>query len=107
MARLILHHPKCVAMYSLCCHGLPLISNCLALSVSSPEKAGVGGSIASLATIFKIHNLELFIILLAIHQGRRFSAAGRMPLIVAVGGACAARSGRQIALEHREDGPDK
>jgi hypothetical protein len=31
--------------------GLPLISNRLALSASSPEKAGVGGSIPSLATI--------------------------------------------------------
>jgi len=35
-------------------HELPLILNHLALSVSSPEKAGVGGSIPSLATFFSI-----------------------------------------------------
>jgi hypothetical protein len=33
-------------------HELPLILNHLALSISSPEKAGGGGSIPSLATIF-------------------------------------------------------
>jgi hypothetical protein len=33
---------------------LPLIPNHLALSISGPEKAGVGGSIPSLATTFSI-----------------------------------------------------
>ena len=37
-------------------HMFPLILNRLALSISSPEKAGVGGSSPSLATIF--NNLQ-------------------------------------------------
>jgi hypothetical protein len=46
--------PKTGSMQLLVGHELALILNHLALSVSSPEKAGVGGSIPSLATMFSI-----------------------------------------------------
>jgi hypothetical protein len=45
------NHPNRSDPEVVCNHELTLILNHLALSISSPEKAGVGGSIPSLATI--------------------------------------------------------
>jgi hypothetical protein len=45
------NHPNRSDPEVICNHELTLILNHLALSISSPEKAGVGGSIPSLATI--------------------------------------------------------
>ena len=50
-AQTILRHPKLPAAQPLAPQSYPLIPEHLAKSVSGPEKAGVGGSIPSLATI--------------------------------------------------------
>ena len=51
---MVLLHPKWLLGQVLMTQAAALIPNRLALSVSSPEKAGVGGSIPSLATMFPI-----------------------------------------------------
>ena len=54
MAQIILNHPKSVPSQPFSCQLHPLIPGLLANSVGGPEKAGVGGSIPSLATMFSI-----------------------------------------------------
>jgi hypothetical protein len=53
MAQTVLIDPKCRQLQATRAEQLTLILSNLTKSVSRPEKAGVGGSIPSLATIFK------------------------------------------------------
>jgi hypothetical protein len=54
MAYLILNHPEWLHSEAFCYQLYALIPDYLANSVGSLEKAGVGGSIPSLATTFSI-----------------------------------------------------
>ena len=51
-SQVVLHHPKSNNSQAVLHQSLPLIPNHFAGSVGGPEKAGVGGSIPSLATTF-------------------------------------------------------
>ncbi len=53
-AQIILNRPKSPRAQLFSCQSYPLIPDQLAYSVGGPEKAGVGGSIPSLATTSKL-----------------------------------------------------